>query len=176
MKTSPGPAQQPLPGPATTTISGLAPARGDSAVQREAQVVMIEALSQSIGYRLIPHVPLPHRRMEVDGHCARPPILAEAWAHIGVPKSAQVDKVLGDAFKLAYLADFAVRNGQRRPRLVLVFCDEAACRPFRDAQSWIVDALQHFGIGTEVIDIPTEVRARILEAQRDQDLTVRLEA
>jgi len=140
----------------------------DSEAQRMAQPFMLEALSRELGHRL--RTP-PHGELAVDGHCPDPPILCEAWAHIGPPKAAQSNKVLSDAFRLVYLADVAVRAGRRRPRLILCFCDAEAARPFRDGRGWRAMALAHFGIERHVINLPADVRARVLEAQRLQDLT-----
>lgn len=140
----------------------------DSAAQRMAQPFMLDALSRELGHRL--RTP-PQGELAVDGHCPNPPILCEAWAHIGPPKAAQSNKVLSDAFRLVYVADLAVRAGRRRPRLILCFCDSEAARPFRDSRGWRATALTHFGIERYVIDLPADVRARVMEAQRLQDLT-----
>jgi hypothetical protein len=140
-------------------------AAGDSREQRDAESVMVAALSRKLGHRLIPkRVALPDGgRVEVDAVCSNPMILCEAWAHQGPPKSAQKMKVLTDALKLAFLAQLL----PRRPRLILLFSDPAAARPF-GGRSWYAQAIRQLGIGIEVVELPPDVKASLLRAQARQ--------
>jgi hypothetical protein len=126
---------------------------------------MMAALSRKLGHPLKPkRVPLPDGgRVEVDGVCGNPNILCEAWAHQGPPKSAQKTKVLTDALKLAFLAQLL----PRRPRLILLFSDQAAARPFGGG-SWYAQAIRQLGIGIEVVELPPDVKAGLLHAQARQ--------
>lgn len=126
---------------------------------------MVAALAERLGVRLEP------RRLSLDGggHLEIDAVaedwsvLCEAWAHQGPPKSGQRQKVLTDALKLI----FAGRLLGSSPRLILLFADEAAATPFR-GRSWSAAALREMGIDIEVVTLPPEICATIIEAQRRQ--------
>ncbi len=101
---------------------------GDSREQREAEIVMVSALADRLGVALSPQrIALEGgARLEIDAVNANRSVLCEAWAHQGPPKSAQRNKVLTDAFKLLYAA--RIVGGE--PRLILLFSDELAAKPF----------------------------------------------
>jgi hypothetical protein len=154
------------PDPETLSIDRLA---GDSAEQRRAEGLMLDLLEQQLRCRL----ERPWRRslqcggrLEVDGGTDHPdnPLLVEAWAHQGPPKSAQTAKVASDAFKLSFAATLLAR----RPRLVLLFSDEEAAAPFRSPGRWSSAAIQQAGIEVVIVELLDEERAKIREAQRRQ--------
>jgi hypothetical protein len=138
---------------------------GDSSVQREAETVMLAAFAEHLNVRL------EARRIrlsggdyvDVDGVSDHPRILVEAWAHQGPPKSAQRNKVLADAFKLAYLE----RELGPPVRLVLLFSDAEAARQFR-GRSWYASAIRQIGIEIALVELPEALRARVQDAQRRQ--------
>jgi len=68
-------------------------AQGDSIEQREAELLLIAALGERLGVQLSKHrFNLPEGGwLEIDGMCQVPPLLCEAWAHHGKPKSAQMN-------------------------------------------------------------------------------------
>jgi hypothetical protein len=102
-------------------------------------------------------------RVELDAASDDLTVLCEAWAHQGRPKPAQKNKVITDAFKLAFVG--RVVGG--KPRLVLLLSDEAAAAPFR-GRSWHAAALKEFGIEIAVVQLPEAVRAAIRTAQDRQ--------
>jgi hypothetical protein len=102
-------------------------------------------------------------RVELDAASGDLSVLCEAWAHQGAPKSAQRNKVLTDAFKLAFLA--RTLGGDRR--LIFLLSDEAAAAPFRGA-SWYAEALRAFDVQLCVVELPADVRERIRAAQTRQ--------
>jgi len=140
-------------------------APGSSLEQQEAEDLMIGLLGKTLG------VPLVKKRfdlpaggwLEIDGYCESPRILCEAWAHIGKPKPAQKNKVMADTMKLLFAA--SVAPGQQR--LILAFADEVAASHFR-GDSWMAQTLKAKGIETYVVDLPNDVRERILSAQNRQ--------
>jgi hypothetical protein len=103
---------------------------------------MVGKLSEDLGVRLEKRrFPLPEGgRLEVDGVSDSPPMLVEAWAHQGPPKSAQKHKVMTDAIKLLYAARFLTE----RPRLILLFADHAAAEHFR-GRTWMGQLLKGAG-------------------------------
>ncbi len=138
---------------------------GDSQAQRDAESVMVAILADKLGIPLAPRrVDLGEgRRVEIDAVDAEHSVLCEAWAHQGAPKSAQRNKVLTDAFKLAFTA----RMLGGSPRLILLLSDEAAAAPFR-GRSWYAAALETFGVEVHVVDLPADVREKVQEAQVKQ--------
>ena len=148
----------------TTPVAAesLALPAGDSTTQREAEAVILAALGKQIGVALVPTriILADKARVEVDGVSNDPPVLCEAWAHQGAPKSAQRNKVLTDALKLAFVGSLR----EARPRLILAFSDAAAAQPFR-GQSWYAHALRELSIEIVVVEIPDDLRERIRQAQ-----------
>lgn len=141
-------------------------APGSSAEQRAAESVMMAYLADRLGLELRPQriVTATGARVEVDGADDARTVLVEAWAHQGPPKVAQKHKVLADAFKLAWIASTL----PVQPRLILCFSDEAAAKPFRGGRSWAAAALRDQNIEVFVAELPDQVRADILAAQRRQ--------
>ena len=138
---------------------------GDSREQRDAEAVMVALLSDELGVPLAPRrIELPAGgRVEIDAASGDLTILCEAWAHQGAPKSAQRNKVLTDAFKLAFVA----RTLGGPHRLIILLSDEAAAAPFR-GQSWYAAAMGEFGVELAVVDLPADVRDQVRAAQARQ--------
>lgn len=138
---------------------------GDSKVQRDAETVLLAALSASIGVPLAPaRIHLPDgTHVEVDGVSEDPAVIAEVWAHQGSVRGAQVKKVLADAFKMLHVVDVL---GPKR--MILCFSDPQAARNFREGKTWYASALRNFGIEVHVVDLDTAWRERIVAAQTRQ--------
>lgn len=126
---------------------------------------MVALLADELGIPLAPRrIDLDDgRRVEIDAAAADLSVLCEAWAHQGTPKSAQRNKVLTDAFKLAFTA----KATGGTPRLILLLSDEAAAAPFR-GRSWYAGALAEFCVEVFVVELSADVRARIRDAQTRQ--------
>lgn len=140
-------------------------APGNSLEQQEAEDLIIDLLGKALGVALAKkRFELPTGGwLEIDGYSESPGIRCEAWAHIGKPKSAQKNKVMADAVKLLFAASLA----QGHQRLILAFADECAVSHFR-GDSWMAQALKARGIETYVVELPSDVRERILLAQKRQ--------
>lgn len=142
-------------------IEGKTVHPGDSAVQRAAEPLMVEAVAQTIG------VPLNKKRLfladgvqcEVDGVSDDGKVLVEAFAHQGAMRGAQLKKVSEDAFKLVTLA-----NGRADMRLIVAFADNLAARSFH-GKSWKAEALRIWGVEVLVVALHGDVRAGIRDAQ-----------
>lgn len=138
---------------------------GDSAEQREAETVMIALLSQRIGVELAPeHLQLPEGgRLQLDGFSREPCVLCEAWAHLGEAKAAQKDKVTKDVLKLMYARSLL----NTEARSILLFSDETAAK-FLRGKSWRAQAMRSLGVEVYVVDLPANLRAKVLAAQSRQ--------
>lgn len=138
---------------------------GDSDEQRQAGEHLIQRLAQELGVSLsLKRMNLPRGGwLELDGYSEEPPIISEAWAHIGPPKSAQKSKVAKDAFKLL-LAEKLLNRDFRK---ILVFADSRAAAHFL-GRSWIARGLDAAGIEVKVFELPDRIREMVLGAQRRQ--------
>ncbi len=138
---------------------------GDSSEQREAESYLIEKLSKTLG------VPLTKRRftldngswIELDGFCESPPVLCEAWAHVGPPKGGQKHKVMNDALKLIFVKTFLKVKGE----CILLFADHEAALPFQN-NSWMAQCLNEYNITIKIIELSPELRTKVLQAQKRQ--------
>ncbi len=141
------------------------PPSGDSLEQREAEEYMRDQLSLRLGR------PLHKARfrfdngasVEVDGVLDDPFTLVEIWAHVGPPKSAQRQKVSHDILKLMLVE----RRAGRPAKKLIVMADPVTEAHFR-GRRWIAEAMREFGITLLVVEVPTDMRARLLAAQRRQ--------
>jgi hypothetical protein len=102
--------------------------------------------------------------IEIDGFCESPLILCEAWAHIGVPKSAQKHKVMTDAFKLILVNRLFFNGGGM---CILLFADNEAASYFKQ-RSWMAQCLKEYNIAVEVVELPKDKRDNVLNAQKRQ--------
>src|SRR5712692_1664441 len=96
--------------------------------------------------------------VEVDGVDPEAGVYVEALAHQGPLKGGQIRKVIMDAFKLAFLA--RTRPGAQ---MILLFSDPAASAPFT-SKRWFAQAIRQLGLQVEVVDIPEEMKARLVAA------------
>jgi hypothetical protein len=89
--------------------------------------------------------------------------MCEAWAHIGLPKSAQRNKVMTDALKMVFIEKSLGMEFQK----ILIFADEEASKPFC-GNTWQAKCLKAFNIETRIIELPPDIRERIVKAQKRQ--------
>ena len=101
--------------------------------------------------------------VELDGYSEHPPVLCEAWAHIGPPKPAQQNKIMKDALKLIFLE----KKLGKKCKKVLIFADENACKPFVSGK-WMAVCLREYGIEMRTIPLSSGLRRKVLEAQKRQ--------
>ena len=139
---------------------------GDSAEQRVAEGWLIQALSEKKGIRLTKKKLFLDQGswIELDGFCESPPVLCEAWAHIGPPKSAQKHKVMTDAFKLLFVSKLIKEPASEK---ILLFADPDAAAHFQ-GKSWMAQCLLKHEITVEVLVPPADLRVIILRAQTRQ--------
>jgi hypothetical protein len=149
--------------PELRSSASMAP--GNSVEQQEAEGLLLGLLGKSLGVTLVKkRFELPAGGwMEIDGYCDSPRMLCEAWAHIGKPRQAQKYKVMADAMKLLYSASLA----PCQQRLILAFADDDAAGHFR-GDSWMAQALKAKNIEIHVVQLPSEVREKIVLAQERQ--------
>ncbi len=138
---------------------------GDSSEQRGAEQWLLNALSDKLGVKLTKQrLSLENGSwIEVDGYCDSPKVVCEIWAHIGAPKSAQKNKVMTDAFKLIFVDTLLKSNSKR----ILLFADHEAASHFQ-GKSWMSQCLVEHDIDIEVIELPLDLRTKVIDAQKRQ--------
>lgn len=133
----------------------------DSTAQSDAEPLILAAVAEQLGVTLEPRrLTLPGgASADVDGVAANESVLVEVFARQGGLKGGQRGKIARDALKLITL-------GQHRPgaRLILALADEAAAKPLT-AKSWLADALATFKVEVLVVELDSDVRAGIRDAQ-----------
>lgn len=140
---------------------------GDSAEQREAEDWLIARLEAELHVSLKRHgAPSPAvTGVQLDGFAlSEPPVLCEAWAHVGRPKPAQKNKVLADALKLVWVERECFPDGADK---YLLFGDQTAARHFRD-RAWASRALTALGVEVKVYEFEDDRRQGLLAAQSRQ--------
>lgn len=138
---------------------------GESSEQKEAEGWLVKQLSKKLGIKL------DKRRLrldggswvELDGLCEFPLVLCEAWAHVGSPKSAQKNKVMADALRLLFANELFDTVGRR----ILIFGDKQAASHFQ-GKSWMAQCLKRNNITVEIIELPPELKTKVLVAQKRQ--------
>ncbi len=138
----------------------------DSSEQRNAEVVVLAALSAQIGVRLTPTtLRLPGgSRVDVDGVADDRSVLVEVFAHQGRLKGGQVHKVARDALKLITVA----RDLPGPPaRLIIAFADANAASMV-SGKSWLAEALKTWGVEIFIAELPEELKASLTAAQLRQ--------
>lgn len=138
----------------------------DSAEQREAEPELIEALSRELGISLAPAIlPLGNgAQVAVDGLNLEARVACEVYAHIGETKGAQRHKIARDILKL--LAVERIRGGGQW-RKMLCFADGATAQCLL-GRSWLAEVCRTLDIEIHVLPLSSELRAKILAAQRRQ--------
>ena len=132
----------------------------DSAEQQHAERLLLDALSKTLGVCLTQEwIPVGDGgRICVDGACASPRIIVEAYAHYGRLRGAQPNKILADAAKLSL-----VPNATRR---ILLFADPSVAAQL--ATGWRAHALKAWGVEIMVEQLAPDEEAKIRSAQRRQ--------
>jgi hypothetical protein len=133
--------------------------------QQEAGIVLVNALSDHLG------IPLESKVLELGGDCTvqidgysdEPPVICEAWAHIGKPKGSQPDKVMADAFKLL----FCEKCLCKKFRKILLFSDEVVRKHFSGSK-WQAECLREHNIEVIALQLPVALLNKIKKAQERQ--------
>lgn len=139
--------------------------QSDSAEQRQAEVVILAALTAQLGVVFEKkRLDLPGgSRVEIDGVADDESVLVEVFAHQGPLKGAQIHKVARDALKLITVA----RSRTPAPRLILVLGDDEAYKSVT-GKSWLSEALKMWGIEPFTAELDEVARAAVLAAQARQ--------
>lgn len=137
----------------------------DSSEQQLAHKEILRLINENHNLKLASQkVLLDNTLFQVDGHSVDPPILCEIYSRIGQMKVAQHNKISKDILKMLLIEKLS----GKKFRKIIAFADEEAAQPFLDGESWYSKLRDNFGIEIIVIQIPEELRNKILDAQKRQ--------
>ena len=141
--------------------------QSDSAVQREAEIAIIDALAAKLGVVLVGGGTLSLSggvRIQLDARSEDGKFAVEAYARQGRLKGGQLKKIAQDVLKLALL--------RREPdhadvRPIIVFASDEARSSIT---GWVKRAADVFGVELHVVDIDPDLRATIVATQDQQKM------
>jgi hypothetical protein len=137
----------------------------DSTEQRLAHKEILALINQSYKLNLVVNtLYLADTSFQIDGYSENPPILCEIYSRIGQMKVAQHNKIAKDILKMLLIEKMA----GKQYRKIITFADEEAAQPFLDGESWYSKLKENFEIEIIIIQIPEELRNKILDAQKRQ--------
>jgi hypothetical protein len=155
---------------------GVKRAASSSDVQQLVEHLMLIELSKALGRTLTKAtIPVGRSKISVDGFHREPHrvILAEAWAHVGKAKAAQVNKVRSDMLKMVLIKGLLKRSyPDLKVECYLAFADSIAAAVITTGRSWTSIAAAEFGIEARVVALTEEVIAKIKETQQRQDIRI----
>ena len=155
-----------LPQPDDVITEAATPSGGSSHEQQAAEALILELLKEQVGEELRPQVLASPSgaTIKVDGVSNNKLILVECWAHQGPAKVAQKYKLVNDAVKLHWAATWMAPTPSR---LILCVTDKQAVRHLR-GRSWQGQAISSMGVEVVVVQLPPQVVAGIVDAQKRQ--------
>lgn len=145
--------------------------KSSSLEQAEAEKVIFEELEAILKIPLIanPKIYLADNvftYIQPDFYSEDEAIVGEIFAHIGKPKKAQDNKIANDILKMLLLEK--VQN--KSYRKIIVICDEHEEKKLQGLSA-LAESIRHFGIEIIRIDIPEQIKNKIIDAQNRQKMT-----
>lgn len=140
----------------------------DSLAQRDAEVLILEAVAEFVGVPLAPmSISIEDgAHVEVDGASSDTSVLVEIYAHIGKVIGSQSKKLATDAFKLTWIG---AKVGASR--LVLAVIDLEVELYLKRPKAWLTAALRDSNVQVVRVGIDADAHARVEAAQRMQLMT-----
>ena len=137
----------------------------DSLAQRDAEVIIVAALSAKLGVPLAKSsIPTGNGgRVELDGASKDFSILVEAYAHQGVLRGGQPKKLATDALKLTWIGRLVGAT-----RLILAVADEQVEAHLRRPKAWLTQALIDLDVEVVRVELDDATAAALRTAQTVQ--------
>ncbi len=149
----------------STDITGPSRHASDSLEQREAEMVVLKLVQDKLSCVLSPELFSigDGVAVQLDGLNCDQRVLCEIYCRIGKLKGSQPDKVASDMLKLVMVE--RALGGQWRK--LICFADPEAAKYFT-GKSWLAAAVTRMGFEILVVELPSEVKERLIAAQRRQ--------
>jgi len=144
----------------------------NSREQLQAEAIVRELLAKHLGVQLYPKRSIGvgtgrWKDPEVDAYSRDPKILVEIYSRVGSLKSAHIHKISHDILKL-----ITIRESTKKwsgARIVIAFADRRAYRELQER--WLGDAANSWGVELILMEVPPEMRTKVLLAQKRQNIT-----
>ena len=104
--------------------------------------------------------------MQPDFYSEEQLIVGEIFSHIGKPKKAQDNKVANDILKMLLLEKIT----GKQYRKIVVVCDTTEKKKL-EGKSVLAESIRQFGIEILYIEIDTNMKQQIMDAQELQKMT-----
>lgn len=104
--------------------------------------------------------------IEPDFYSEKDLIIGEIFAHIGKSRKAQSNKIANDILKMLLLDKIT----GKKHRKIIVVCDETELKQLR-GKSALSESIRQFEVELLYIPISTDLRNKILGAQKRQRMT-----
>ena len=104
--------------------------------------------------------------MQPDFYSEEQLIVGEIFAHIGKPKKAQDNKVANDILKMLLLEKIT----GKQYRKIVVVCDTTEKKKL-EGKSVLAESIRQFGIEILYVEIDTNMKQQIMDAQELQKMT-----
>ncbi len=104
--------------------------------------------------------------MQPDFYSEEQLIVGEIFAHIGKPKKAQDNKVANDILKMLLLE----KTTGKQYRKIIVVCDTTEKKKL-EGKSVLAESIRQFGIEILYVEIDTNMKQQIMDAQELQKMT-----
>ena len=104
--------------------------------------------------------------MQPDFYSEEQLIVGEIFAHIGKPKKAQDNKVANDILKMLLLEKIT----GKQYRKIIVVCDTTEKKKL-EGKSVLAESIRQFGIEILYVEIDTNMKQQIMDAQELQKMT-----
>ena len=138
----------------------------DSSCQREIEKIIVDKIALEKGIEFIKKVTIKSVNFEFDFYNEKEKIIGEIYAGIDKINPGSRKKVITDCFKMVYAEKLLGYPCEKR----LIFIDEKIKKVFtRD--SWIANAIMHYEIKPEVIEIPIVEMNKLRVTKKLQQLS-----
>ena len=104
--------------------------------------------------------------MQPDFYSEEHLIVGEIFAHIGKPKKAQDNKVANDILKMLLLE----KTTGKQYRKIIVVCDTSEKKKL-EGKSVLAESIRQFGIEILCVEIDSDMKQQIIDAQELQKMT-----
>ena len=139
--------------------------KSSSIEQRMAEQIIFQKVNDWLGVELVENAKIfvGNTFMQPDFYSKADGIIGEIYAHIGKPKKAQDNKIANDILKMLLLEKIEGKIYRK----IIVVCDEDEIKKFKGT-SVLAKCIRQFDIEVKMIEIETDLRDTLIEAQKRQ--------
>ena len=139
--------------------------KSSSIEQQMAEQVIFQKVNDWLGIELVENAKIfvGNTFMQPDFYSKADGIIGEIFEHIGKPKKAQDNKISNDILKMLLLEKIEGKIYRK----IIVVCDEDEMKKLKGT-SVLAECIRQFDIEVKMIEIETDLRDTLIEAQKRQ--------